>query len=607
MAGYLALEGGGTRTTAGFYEGDQLVAEGEAGPSNPMAYGVTATAGVIAELASRLAPAACPGFTVLAGIAGVLNERIAREIAAQLDAVHGLERIVLTTDLHPLLFAHVPESPGVLAIAGTGGSVLVHDGHHNFRRFGGRGPVMGDDGSAYQVAVAALRAVARAEDGIGPETGLRDRLTDALNLENAEALVPWSLTASKQALAGLARTVSACAGEGDACARACITAQATRLSELVRAAADTVSGDGIPLYFQGGLIEHCALFREHFLAALSDCSRLQPAPLRVRGHRAVLALRGVKADAAWVHGRPMAQHSVAATERTSIDMPPIDTLSSDDFVAAMIRHEANVGRALVQQSSALARMTDAVAAAIRRGGRLIYAGAGTSGRLGVLDASECPPTFGTRPDQVIGLMAGGDTALRTGVEGAEDDREQAVRDLAALNPAAEDFVLGIAASGTTPYVLAVLSAARDSGCATGLLCCNPQAGGGRADHVVALPTGPEALPGSTRLNAGTATKVALNIISTGAMAQSGYVYRGHMVRMQPTNKKLRARAIRMVSELAEIPESAASDLLHEAAFDIPVALVMARCGGNAEGARRRLAASNGVLPTAMEMKEVPEL
>jgi len=596
MAWYLALEGGGTRTTAGLYQDDTLVADTVGGPSNPLAYGVATTAGVIASLARELIPPEVTQVTVLAGIAGVMSRRIGQDIAAQLAAVPRLGELWVTTDLHPLAYAHFPDSPGMLVIAGTGASILIHDGKQHFHRVGGRGPVMGDEGSAYHIAVSALRAVARAEDGAGARTPLEQTIPAALKLDDTEALIPWSLAASRQELAALARVVDEAAEAGDPVARGCITAQARQLASLTLAALFQMPGTAqVPLITQGSVVEESALFRETYLHAVNMERRLVHSELRYRHHRAVLEMRNLTGDEVWCHRFSPDVSAIAPTEGVCRGLEPIDLMAPDDFVDAMIAHEAMVGRALRQQAESLVAVVTQAGNTLRNGGRLFYTGAGTSGRLGVLDASECPPTFGVDPGRVVGIMAGGDAALREGAEGAEDNTELGAADLFAHSPTPNDFVIGIAASGTTPYVRAALDAARQKGIPTALLCCNPQIPEHAADYCIALPTGAELLPGSTRLNAGTATKVALNIISTGAMARAGYVYQGQMVSMRPTNDKLRRRAERMVSGLAAVSMNAARESLIASGYRIPVALVMLDRDLSPEKAEAALESSGGLL------------
>jgi len=216
-----------------------------------------------------------------------------------------------------------------------------------------------------------------------------------------------------------------------------------------------------------------------------------------------------------------------------------------------------------------------IASALGRGGRLFYVGAGTSGRLGTLDAAECPPTFGTKPRQVQAVIAGGRRALTRAVEGAEDDTRAGARALRLKRLGAKDVVCGISASATTPFVLGALEHARRRGAKTILVCCNPEARSAPvADVVIAPDTGPELIAGSTRLKAGTATKLVLNALSTAAMVALGKVFRGRMVDVNPLNQKLRVRAERMVAELAELPLPEARALLAKARGQPKVALAM---------------------------------
>ena len=246
----------------------------------------------------------------------------------------------------------------------------------------------------------------------------------------------------------------------------------------------------------------------------------------------------------------------------------------------------------------LPAVADAAALAtrsLREGGRLIYVGAGTSGRLGALDAAEMGPTFGAEQGVVIGLLAGGRAALTAAIEGAEDDAETGNADLRALDPQPEDCVVGITMSGTARYVAGALAAARGSRV---LLTANG-ASDIEADVRVVLDLGPEALAGSTRLKGGSATKTVLNILSTAAMAGSGAVYGPWMVRVRPTNRKLRDRAERMVATLAEVDRARAATLLVEAADDVRVAVLMARGDIDASRARARLDAHGGNLREAL--------
>ncbi len=234
----------------------------------------------------------------------------------------------------------------------------------------------------------------------------------------------------------------------------------------------------------------------------------------------------------------------------------------------------------------LARGVRAVVDALSAGGRLLYVGAGTSGRLGALDAAECPPTFGVSPRTVQAVLAGGPRALSRAVEGAEDDADAGAAALRKRKVGARDVVCGISASGTTPFVLGALAYARRVGARTLFVCCNARRG--VADVVIAPVTGPELIAGSTRLKAGTATKLVLNALSTAAMVSLGKVYRGRMVALAPTNAKLRERAVRMVRELTGLSAARARALLVSAGGEPQVALAMRITGLDAAGARRAL-------------------
>lgn len=280
----------------------------------------------------------------------------------------------------------------------------------------------------------------------------------------------------------------------------------------------------------------------------------------------------------------------------------LDRLSILDMLRLMNEEDALVPLAVRDALPAIAQAVERVTAALAAGGRLIYVGAGTSGRLAVLDASECPPTFNTLPEQVQGVIAGGLNALTRAIEGAEDDRLQAVADIAALEVSARDVVMGIAASGGTPYVLAALEEAHRRGAVTvGLACNAPAPLLDLVDIPIAVIVGPEVLTGSTRLKAGTAQKMVLNMITTASMVQLGKVYENLMIDVQPTNAKLRARARRIVAAAAGIAESEAAALLEQSGQEVKTAIFMARTGADADTAREKLAAAGGHLRRALEM------
>lgn len=263
-----------------------------------------------------------------------------------------------------------------------------------------------------------------------------------------------------------------------------------------------------------------------------------------------------------------------ATEGVDPRFEDLDTRDVAELARVMNDADAGVTDAV---AAALPQITAAIEEVSRRfndGGRIVYLGAGTSGRLGVLDASECPPTYNTRPEQVVGLIAGGEHALRNAAEGAEDSAELGAADLDGIGVTAADVVVGIAASGRTPYVLGALARAREVGAATVALSCNADAEiSAAADLPIEVVVGPEVVAGSTRLRAGTATKLVLNMISTITMIKAGKVFGNRMVDMRASNEKLRTRAARMVSELADVDVAAATETLDRNGWSVKRAVL----------------------------------
>jgi len=248
----------------------------------------------------------------------------------------------------------------------------------------------------------------------------------------------------------------------------------------------------------------------------------------------------------------------------------------------------------------VARLVDMVVQSFRSGGRLIYVGAGTSGRLGVLDAAECPPTFGTSPDRVQGIIAGGEAALVRSQEGAEDSEPDGARALLERDVCSQDVVVGVAASGVTPFVLGALSQARRVSARTALVTCSPAAAASvQADVTIAPCVGPEAITGSTRLKAGTATKLVLNMVTTATMVRLGKVYENLMVDLVPTCAKLRDRAERILATVCDLPPDRCGRVLTEAGNDLKVAIVTAKRAVSPETARNLLRTCDGVVKEAL--------
>lgn len=291
------------------------------------------------------------------------------------------------------------------------------------------------------------------------------------------------------------------------------------------------------------------------------------------------------------------------TETRNPNTMDLDQMSALEIVTAMNREDRRVPEGIEPELPRIAAVVEAVEAAFRKGGRLFYLGAGTSGRLGVLDASECPPTFGVDPGMVVGLIAGGDRALRFPIEGAEDSRELGRRDLEEHNLTADDVVVGIAASGRTPYVLGALEYARSLGCTTAAIACNKNSAVGlAADIAIEAQVGPEVLTGSTRLKAGTAQKMILNMISTGAMVRIGKAYHNLMVDVVQSNEKLQTRAENIVMEATGVDRAEARTAIDAAGGKVKLAITMILTGKEADQAQQLLEQAGGRVRDAIRQK-----
>ena len=292
------------------------------------------------------------------------------------------------------------------------------------------------------------------------------------------------------------------------------------------------------------------------------------------------------------------------TEQVNDRSKDIETQSISEILRYMNDENKIITQAIEQCIPEIEKVTAGVVQAFEKGGRLIYLGAGTSGRLGVLDASECPPTFGVSPEMVVGIIAGGDYALRNAIEGAEDDETLAEKQLRDLDLVKEDVVIGISASGRTPYVAAGLSYANEVGCFTGAISNSPNA---LISNIAAVGieaiTGPEVVTGSTRMKAGTAQKIILNMITTTAMIQVGKIFKGYMVDVQPTNLKLKQRATNILANITHLSQEDARRVLEENDFDLKVAIISQIHHISAKEAEKLLQENQMNIVMAMKNKE----
>jgi N-acetylmuramic acid 6-phosphate etherase len=290
------------------------------------------------------------------------------------------------------------------------------------------------------------------------------------------------------------------------------------------------------------------------------------------------------------------------TEQANPASLDLDQLPTLELLSGMNAADAAVAGAVARELPRIARAVDAIAAALEQGGHLVYVGAGTSGRLGVLDASECPPTFGVPPDLVRGIIAGGDRALRNAVEAIEDNPDMGAADLLASKFGPGDAVIGISASGRTPYVLGAIKKAGQIGTLTCGISCTPNSALSQAvDYAIEPVVGPEILTGSTRLRAGTATKMVLNMISTAVMVRLGHVYGNLMVNVQPTNRKLEQRARRIIQQTTGVTPERAAELLEQAGRCVRTAIVMEKRSISRPEAERLLARARGRIRDALSL------
>jgi N-acetylmuramic acid 6-phosphate etherase len=289
------------------------------------------------------------------------------------------------------------------------------------------------------------------------------------------------------------------------------------------------------------------------------------------------------------------------TEQRNPASRNIDALPTEEILRIINEQDREIADSVMKVIPAITIAVDTIVEALNRGGRLFYIGAGTSGRLGVLDAAECPPTFNVDPDMVQAIIAGGDTAVAKSTEASEDSTEEGAAELARHGFTSRDVLVGIAASGRTPFVLGAVEKAKEMGAVTVGISCTPESDLSKAVHIPIEPTpGPEVIAGSTRMRAGTATKLVLNMISTAAMIRLGHVYGNLMVNVQPKNEKLLDRARRIIAEAAEVGYPEAGMLLEQAGRNVKTAIVMGRRKASRQEAERLLDAAHGRISSALK-------
>jgi len=587
---YLGIEAGGTRTVALLEDGGgQYSAQRESGPANlrllddgqlarhfrgiartlpapdALAIGMAgARTEADRERIRRAAAKAWPGVPCHATNDLETALMAADEIGSRPAGGHGTAETTQDTRRNP---QHA--LPRVLVLSGTGSCCFGRHPNGMTVKFGGWGHVLGDKGSGFEIGLRTLKAVLYYFDRDGEWSLLGRRLLRALQLNEPNDLIGWAQSASKADIAALAIEVFQAWAQRDRIASDILEGAAESLARDAADCARRLVGSRAPVQFvfAGSVLLKQPRFAKKVERKLKRLRRRAiVSPLRRASVSGAVALARKHFSSSKkllaVRRGPSGQRAGRPTDLLAVPLSPteqrhprsmnLDKLSLPQAIRLMLDEDAKIPGALLREKAKIETGVNLIVRSFQRGGRLFYIGAGTSGRLGVLDASECPPTFRTDPEMVQGIIAGGQTALWQAVEGAEDDPEAGARTVKFRGVNRRDTVVGIAASGRTPFVWGALREAKRRGAATILLCFNPDLVIPQADRptlVLAPKIGPEILTGSTRLKSGTATKLVLNIFTTLAMVRLGKVLGNLMIDVKASNTKLRDRAVRIVREL----------------------------------------------------------
>jgi N-acetylmuramic acid 6-phosphate etherase len=566
----LGLEGGGTKTAWVLVEREEgelrILAQGKLPASNFRLTSPDKLRSIFRQFPQEMQRAGV-------FLAGCVTEEDRQTLSRLCAEIWPQAKIITGSDRDSGMAAALGHGDGIVVNAGSGSSVTGRrDGR--IEKAGGWGHILGDAGGAYFLVVQALRLILREYDLHRGEVQFTATVLRALSLNNLDELVRWAQTADKMEIATMAPVVFEAAANGDQRVMEILEEGARVLSEYTEAVATRLHALAPKVMLLGGLFQRDSIYAHAFRRRLKK--NLPDA--RVAGVE-----RAPELGAAWLAAEmhepaqiaPAADitniENIAAalTEQRNPRSGNLEQLAVIDLVNLFVEEEKYVQEALRGASAELGKTIEMVAKCFRKGGRLFYVGAGTSGRLGVLDASEVPPTFGAAPELVQGIIAGGATALYRSVEGAEDEKEGGAVVMDERGIKDTDVVVGITASAHTPFVLGALTRAKELGAKTVFINCNPEAAvAAGADLTITLAVGPEILTGSTRLKAGTATKVALNIITTGAMVALGKVRGNLMIDLHTSSAKLRDRATRVVAGLLECDYQEARQQLEAADWNL---------------------------------------
>ena len=554
----LGIEGGGTKT-------EWVLLTGDADKNRVLRHGMLPASNLrlTTDDGLRRLFSALPGEVSHVGVflAGCATPEDRIRLATLATEAWPKAQLAVGSDRESGLATAFRAADGIAVIAGTGAAIHGRRGAQ-IEKAGGWGQLLGDRGGGYDLAMQGLRLVLTHFDLNQTITPLAEEILRTLALNRLQDLVGWVMQADKMSVARLAPAVFQAAKHGEPEMLNTVQAGAGVLAEYTRAVAMRLKWPAAQVKLIGGLFTHHPEYVSLFKYRLSVLLPEATVELCTESGALGAAWLAAKAEVSVPH--PSEVHSIAAgkaelasaaTEQANPRSAHLDTMSTSELVDLFVSEEDAVTRALAACRAPHIAAVDLVSAALRSGGRLFYVGAGTSGRLGVLDASEIPPTFGAPAELVQGIIAGGVTALHRAVEGAEDQPENGAHAILERGVRKGDVVCGIAASGRTPFVLGALARARSLGAHTLLLTCNPSRHPSAEpwDVEIDLPTGPELVTGSTRLKAGTATKLTLNVLSTCAMIRLGRVRGNAMVDLTISNEKLRDRGARLVSATLQIP------------------------------------------------------
>lgn len=532
--------------------------------------------------------------SICVSLAGLVDDEDKIRLAHVLHKIFPAAAIDMCSDLQtPLYAANIPKDHiPVLVLCGTGSCCYAQTVEGvPLGKSGGWGHILGDRGSAYAIGLTTLRKLLAKLDRTGKLPNLGAKILQFQLMNSPREWINWSINASKDQIAALAKIVSQSAAEGDSFAQDILIEEGLELATDAIACYNNFKNNplnktqGAKAYFllNGSMLKKSDFFRkqvsEEILKHCPDATveTLQQESVWGAVRRAIQILDAIPTAPITEFTeekdkKPSTSSSI--TEQRNSRSMNLDKLSIEEGIQLMINEDQYIHKGICKQKDKIAELIRAVTNAFKNGGRLFYAGAGTSGRLGVLDASECPPTFGVSHDQVQGIIAGGYKALWRAAEGAEDSISSGKEAAVFRSISENDIVLGIAASGTTPFVQGVLDKARELGAYTALLSFNPN----RTHYpiephlVINISVEPEILTGSTRLKCGTATKLILNMITTLSMVQTGKVISNLMVNVHPTNNKLRDRAIRILGELEHCDRKTSQTALENNSWNIRQAM-----------------------------------